>query len=96
MTEAEQLDLARAYADTFSTPHGARVLEDLKRRGYVGRSTLTAPITGAPLDALHTAANEGRRGLVLELMALVELGRRGRPLEAQTAAHTAADREEPA
>ena len=59
--------LRRSYRRVFAGPEGARVLEDLARRGFVRASTFH-PEPG------RAAFNEGRRSLALEVLALAEDG----------------------
>ena len=63
-----------AYFLTFGSESGKRVLKDIERRGYLYRTTLTAPHEDRPLDPAQTFANEGRRQLVIEIKAQVEQG----------------------
>ena len=68
MTEQENresVELHRAYCRVFEGADGRKVLEDLKARGF-----FLAPCLGA--DAQRTAFNEGRRSLVLHVLAMLD------------------------
>jgi len=63
--ERFKVSLANDYGDTFSTPHGQRVLNDILSRGYFFNTTFTGNSA--------TFRNEGKRELVLHILnALLE------------------------
>lgn len=70
--------LAQSYALTFSTPTGQAVLADLEREGK-----LTEPLFGlgdsGPVDPFRLGALEGRRQLLLYILAQIDEGRTGEP-----------------
>jgi hypothetical protein len=77
-TAQEQvLALDAMYYDLFTGPAGPEVLADLKARACYGKTTLTSPAPGQPIDMAYVAWQEGRRSLVLEILAKMEVGRRG-------------------
>lgn len=83
-TAQEQvLALDAMYYDLFTGPAGPEVLADLKARSSFGKTTLTSPAPGEPIDSVHMAWHEGRRSLVLEILAKMEIGRRGLLPQAQ-------------
>ena len=51
---AEERSLATAYFLTFGSASGKRVLKDIERRGYLYRTTLTAPHEDRPLDPVQS------------------------------------------
>lgn len=72
--EAEERALARDYFLLFGSEVGRRVLKDIERQGFLYRTTLSAPHADAPIDHFQTAANEGKRQLVVEIKAQIERG----------------------
>jgi len=54
--------MRKTYFNTFSSPHGQRVLMDIARRG------LLHTVSFAGESPLGTAFNEGKRALALEIM----------------------------
>ena len=79
MPDAAQIAQALAqdcYA-VFTTEPGARVLDWIKGKGHVGKTTLEAPAADQPVDPIRWAVNEGKRILALEIMVQIELARRG-------------------
>lgn len=62
------VDLCNLYTRVFSGPDGDRVLQDLMEKNFVmGPSTLVAN------DPISSAANEGRREVILRIMALLQM-----------------------
>ena len=59
------VDLHRAYCRVFDGADGRRVLEDLKSRGFFLASSLGS-------EPCRTAFNEGRRSLVLHVLAMLD------------------------
>lgn len=59
------LELHRAYCRVFDGADGRRVLEDLKARGFFLASCLAS-------EPCRTAFNEGRRSLVLHVLAMLD------------------------
>jgi hypothetical protein len=64
---AKLRDLAVDYGRTFGSEHGARVLADLERRGFMARTTLCVR------DPEGTAFNEGQRMMVLHIRKMTAL-----------------------
>jgi hypothetical protein len=60
----QRAELIQAYHVTFGSRPGKLVLEDLKRRGFISKSTARFD----PPEALSLAFYEGRRTVVLEIM----------------------------
>jgi hypothetical protein len=77
----EQRDERRArtldYHAVFTSAAGQRVLADLKRRNFWGKTTLAAPQPGAPIDGIQCAIHEGRRCVVLDIVKEIELAQSG-------------------
>jgi hypothetical protein len=71
-------ELLRDYVEVFTTPQGARVLEDLRGRCYVDRTTLTRPNLSGPVDVHHTIWCEGARAVYLGILERVDKGQRTR------------------
>lgn len=58
------------YHATFMSEPGRRVLLDLERAAFVGRTTLERP-AGQAVDMLATVYNEGQRAAVLRIKARI-------------------------
>ncbi|KKN21042.1 hypothetical protein LCGC14_0929400 [marine sediment metagenome] len=69
--------LAQAYMLTFGNEMGERVLDDLKDQGLVYEPYFGPRERDYPLDPIRLGALEGRRHIVLYIMALIEKGKRG-------------------
>lgn len=87
----EQADLRRALL-WFTTGDGARVLDWLRQRGYVTRTTAPASADVA-MDTTKLVFREGRRSLVLELEQAIDQAKTEGPRAAVTHATTALSRE---
>jgi len=84
---AEQAQAARKallddYVLTFTSPHGARVLEDLRASAFVYRSTAVTDHNGR-VDPAGVVFREGARGVVLAIETNLRKAKQGRP-ELQT------------
>ncbi len=55
------------YKEFFSTDDGKEILADLARRHFVHTSTFV------PHDTHHSAFNEGRRSVILDIISLVNI-----------------------
>ena len=55
------------YKEFFSTDDGKEILADLARRHFVHTSTFI------PHDTHHSAFNEGRRSVILDIISLVNI-----------------------
>ena len=55
------------YKEFFSTDDGKEILADLARRHFVHTSTFV------PHDTHHSAFNEGRRAVILDIISLVNI-----------------------
>ena len=55
------------YKECFSTDDGKEILADLARRHFVHTSTFV------PHDTHHSAFNEGRRSVILDIISLVNI-----------------------
>ena len=55
------------YKELFSTDDGKEILADLARRHFVHTSTFV------PHDTHHSAFNEGRRSVILDIISLVNI-----------------------
>jgi hypothetical protein len=67
-TFADQTALRDDYIATFSSPHGEKVFEHLYAACRQNRSTYSRG-----QDVTHTAFLEGRRSVVLDIMAMLTL-----------------------
>ncbi len=66
-TDLEQIkSIKLAYKKCFETDPGKKVLDDLKRRCFVRRSTFTG-------DALDTIFNEGTRSMLLHIESMMNM-----------------------
>ncbi len=72
-----RLDIAKDYHAIFTSETGTRVLTDLKHRGFYSKSIMVAPAPEVSLDVTRMLIHEGKRILVLEILAEIELGKRG-------------------
>jgi hypothetical protein len=61
----EQKKTLAAYKDVFTSPNGKLVLEDLRLNNGDRQSYVKG-------DPYHTAFNEGRRAIYLDILALIE------------------------
>jgi hypothetical protein len=75
--EREERTTLDAYFTAFTSEAGARVLLDLEKRFYVGRTTMTRPAPGLPVDPWETFGNERSRVVVLHIRAQIAKARHG-------------------
>ena len=71
MSDGEAETLRLLYVETFSTPAGQRVLDDILERGGLLACSMAATRAGA-VDPLLLAYNEGRRAMALDILRELE------------------------
>lgn len=96
-TPAEQEARAtlEAYHATFTTADGLRVLLDLERRFFFGKTSIVRPASGAPIDPWESLLNEGSRLPVLHIKAQVAKAKLAKVEPTQTHAVSSTATKEP-
>lgn len=96
-TPAEQEARAtlEAYHATFTSADGLRVLLDLERQFYYGRTSLIKPQASLPVDAFATMYAEGQRAAVLHIKAQVAKAKLAKVEPTQTHAVSSTATKEP-
>lgn len=87
--QRDERETLRAYARLFGTEDGVRVLRDMERKAYVGKTTLVRPTPTAPVDMMETAYCEGMRAAILEIKARILRGQKNEEAPRKAVSDTA-------
>lgn len=74
---------------TFTSDHGKRVLDSLRDRAALHAPATVLPASGGPIDPLLTAWRDGRKSIILEILADLEQAEDRPPAEPKAIGHPA-------